>query len=218
MSNLTLPLIQELRRICQSLAMLEAIVSPEWESRYYSYNGAWDSEEEMASMRNGSGDDWFLLFSSAGAALKGFDHELQDGGIVAANIQKEVPASFSSFLSEPAFSMQNATFCYWRRTEDQAWSKVSAHKEEDGSKELLSLLVNDPTAYVAWAEEYYEVAVPKQAAIAIYAHEPLTPELIKAINPGAKFSDVVKNAGEIGYPVAIPRQSLWSKIRLRLPS
>jgi hypothetical protein len=70
-----LPDIDALRRLSQSLAMLDAIISPQWEFRYYSFNSTWGSGEMMASMRNGSGDDYFLLFNAAGAILKGFAHE-----------------------------------------------------------------------------------------------------------------------------------------------
>lgn len=38
---LALPEIEHLRRLSQSLAMLDAIMSPNWESRYYSFNSKW---------------------------------------------------------------------------------------------------------------------------------------------------------------------------------
>ena len=138
--SLDLPSIQELRRITQSLAMLDAILSPEWDYRYYSFNSAWGPGEEMASMRNGSGDDWFLLLDHAGAALKGFAHELADSFLLSQNIQTQVPADFSSFLNEPAFSMQHATFCYWRKSGDSSWSKVDGGPDDDGADEMLALL------------------------------------------------------------------------------
>jgi hypothetical protein len=90
--------------------MLDAILSPEWEYRYYSFDAHWGPGEEMASMRNGEGDDWFLLLDSAGAALKGYAHESADDGGLAARIQQQVPAAFSAFLREPAFSMEAASF------------------------------------------------------------------------------------------------------------
>lgn len=61
-----LPDIESLRRRSQALAMLDAIVCPEWEGRYYSFNASWGETEAMGSMRNGSGDDWFILFSPLG--------------------------------------------------------------------------------------------------------------------------------------------------------
>lgn len=47
-----LPTVADLRDRCRSLAMLDAILSPDWESRYYSFNAGWADGEEMASMRN----------------------------------------------------------------------------------------------------------------------------------------------------------------------
>ncbi len=36
-----LPDIESLRRLSQSVAMLDAILSPEWVYRYYSFNSKW---------------------------------------------------------------------------------------------------------------------------------------------------------------------------------
>jgi hypothetical protein len=55
--------------------MLDAILEPEWEYRYYSFNSRWSPGEMMASMRDGSGDGYFILFDKHGAAIKGFAHE-----------------------------------------------------------------------------------------------------------------------------------------------
>src|SRR5438105_3956555 len=70
-----LPDVDGLRRTLQSMAMLDAILCPEWEFRYYSFNAAWDAGEQMGSMRNGSGDNFFAHFSPAGCWLKGFAHD-----------------------------------------------------------------------------------------------------------------------------------------------
>ena len=69
----SLPDIEGLRRLSQSLAMLDAIMSPEWDYRYYSFNSKWAENEMMASMRNGQGEEYFILFDSHGAIMKGFD-------------------------------------------------------------------------------------------------------------------------------------------------
>jgi hypothetical protein len=54
---LRLPPPEQLRRLCQSLAMLDAIFSPEWQYRLYSFNSRWAKGEMMASMRDGQGDE-----------------------------------------------------------------------------------------------------------------------------------------------------------------
>jgi len=55
--------------------MLDAILCPEWEYRYHSFNARWAGGEAMASMRDGCGDGYFILFTAAGAIMKGFVHE-----------------------------------------------------------------------------------------------------------------------------------------------
>lgn len=67
----SLPDIEGLRKLTESLAMLDAIMSPEWEYRYYSFNSKWGEGEMMASMRNGSGDEYFILFDSHGVIMPG---------------------------------------------------------------------------------------------------------------------------------------------------
>lgn len=72
---LRLPDIIGLRRRAQSLAVLDAIMSPDWQYRYYLFNSKWDADEMMASRKNGSGDELYVLFTRFGAIFKGFDHE-----------------------------------------------------------------------------------------------------------------------------------------------
>jgi len=188
--------------------MLDAIVCPNWGSRYFSFNASWSAAEEMASMRNGQGDEWFLLFGPFGAALKGLAHEcaLARGGTFAAEIQQRVPASFSSFLSEAAFSMDWASFCYWRSSEDPTWHKVfhpdpKLAGSEDGSVEYLAPLVEPASHYQEFANDYFEIDLPLAAIEHIYAQNPLTEELISLLNPELSFAEAEESAIEIGYPL-----------------
>src|SRR6185295_5374239 len=70
-----LPDVDRLRAILQSMALLDAILSPEWESRYYSFDAHWSEDGQMGSMRNGEGDEFFCHFDEKGCFLKGFVHE-----------------------------------------------------------------------------------------------------------------------------------------------
>lgn len=65
-----LPDIETLHDRCRALAVLEAIISPNWGSRCYSYDDAWNTGEQMASMRNGSGDEYWIAFTGAGAFIR----------------------------------------------------------------------------------------------------------------------------------------------------
>jgi hypothetical protein len=67
------PNINKCKKIFQSAAMLDAILMPEWEYRYYSFNSKWDTGEHMASMRDGQGNQFFALFDNKGLIIKGID-------------------------------------------------------------------------------------------------------------------------------------------------
>lgn len=71
--------------------------------------------QSMASMRNGSGDDYFILFSSAGTAIKGYAREypMANPGHPPDAVLDGFPPSIEDFLSEPAFTMDCTTFCIW---------------------------------------------------------------------------------------------------------
>ncbi|MDB5910716.1 MAG: hypothetical protein JWP34_4830 [Massilia sp.] len=124
-----LPDIPRLRDLCRSMAVLEAILSPEWESRYYSFDAGWSPGEEMASMRNGSGDGYSIVFSAAGAYVRGFAHESamspygDDGPWP--GVLDSVPEAFRHCVEEPAFcdkdGMPVVTACLWRETSDDHW-------------------------------------------------------------------------------------------------
>ena len=189
--------------------MLDAILSPEWEHRHYSFNSQWSSGEQMASMRNGSGDEWFLLFALWGAALKGFAHEsaLARDPSLPDHIQQDLPQSFTSFLHEAAFSMNHATFCLWRGHSDPCWSVVSPRgrppaSDKDGSAELLGILDGNPRTYHAWAQDYYERNVPLSAVQAIYEHRPLGEALLAELNPELVLANLRPALDKIGYPDA----------------
>jgi len=208
-----LPSIDMLEKLTQSIAMLDAIVSPDWESRYFSFNAAWDTslKERMASMRNGSGDEYFMVFSPQGAILKGFDHESpmspwgREPVAVWAGVLDGVPHAFSSFLAEPAFSMGDCTFCIWREPSDEYWRHGPVVFPEagdlDGSEVLLCMFDGKPETYVGFAAEYYEKTLDINVVRKIYAHDALTPLIVAELNPQANWESTAKDAAEIHYPV-----------------
>jgi hypothetical protein len=190
-----LPPVPVLGRICRSLAMLDAILSPEWDYRYFSFNSKWDEalNERMGSMRNGSGDEYFILFSLAGDIMKGFAHEsvmspwTREEGKVWPGLLDSVPAEFSSFLSEPAFNMKDATFCIWRKLSDSEWKHgpiaFPNGDDPDGSAHLLWALDGNSAEYVQFAKDYFEVHVPITSVNSVFGHEALTVELVASLNP-----------------------------------
>jgi hypothetical protein len=202
-----LPDLPGFRRLTRSLAMLDAIMSPEWEFRYYSFDSRWAPGEMMASMRDGSGDHWFALITPVGIALHGLAHEAPTfrPGTPAPGIFETLPSEFhKNFLKEPAFDTANSTFCIWRRSGDDRWSTAarpaSSTSDADGSDELLAILAGDPRQYAQWASEYYERTLNVADVSAIYQHVPLTPALAKRLNPAIDFDELEGDIAEIGYP------------------
>lgn len=196
-----------------ALAMLDAIICPEFEYRYFNYDAAWGDDEQMGSMRNGDGDHWFLHLGDAGAAIKGFVHELPRGEMraMARQVQRDVPAQFSAFLHEPAFEMESVSYCYWRRSGEPAWHKVD-HPDaglamwSDGSADYLSILMAPASCYYDYACDYFECEPPLASIEHIYAHAPLTAAVVKSLNPQMSLADAHAAARLIGYP-SRPRAS-----------
>jgi hypothetical protein len=204
-----LPGIDDLLKRSQSLAMLDAIMSPQWEYRYYSFNAHWAERKMMASMRNGSGDDYFILFNQFGAAIKGFDHESEMSPYriqrVWPGILNQVPHEFDDFLHEPSFSMQDTTFCLWRRADDDCWQTgtinyPSGNQESDGSSQLLVLLLGGPDRYQKWAQQYFERTVDIHVIESIYDHHPINEIMIRQIDPTNSLSKLQPDIHEIAYP------------------
>jgi hypothetical protein len=187
--------------------MLDAIMSPEWEFRYYSFDSYWADGEMMASMRDGSGDHWFALMTPAGIALHGLAHESPafHHGSPLQGIFDSLPSVFhENFLSEPAFDTANSSFCIWRLANDAQWStgrvRLPRGPDPDGSEELLSILAGDPREYVAFAADYFDRAIDLAGVEAVYRHEPLTNELVRRLNPDADIESLAEDLEEIGYP------------------
>lgn len=208
-----MPSIDGLEKLSQSIAMLDAIMSPQWDYRYFSFNAEWDasSNERMASMRNGSGDEYFLVFGPGGAILKGFDHETpmspwtNHPPALWPGVLDHVPPTFASFLAEPAFSMGNCTFCIWKKSDDELWHRgpisFPASNDPDGSEQLLWMFDGKPETYAEFASEYFEKTLEVDLVRRVYAHEPLTPHLVTQLDTGAVWEEVLIDAGEIRYPV-----------------
>lgn len=202
----TLPGVDDLRRLCQSLAALDAILCPEWEYRYFSFNASWAPGEMLSSMRNGEGDDWLILFSQRGAIMKGFVLD----SVMARDcpwpgVTDSVPDDFADFLGEAAFAVDKTTFCLWNRNDDPGWQMgpvdVPDSADPDGSAKLLGFLDGNSETYRHWGEEYYGKRLNPRAIEQVYRHERLTEFLVRSLNPKARLRDVSDEIEDIGYPL-----------------
>jgi len=214
-----IPPPERLRALTQSIALLDEILWPDWEGRLYSFDPAWGSGEEMASMRNGSGDEWFLWFSNAGLVLLGFDHEASPMTPYARPDHSLWPGLLDGFpealrgaLEEPAFTPADLTFCIWRATNDDRYRIGNIvfpqrdaiepfRSDPDGSASLLQIFDDDPATYVALASDIFETEIDLDAVKKIYAHEPIDEAIVRALSPEAELDAIAKSARAMGFEV-----------------
>ena len=152
----------------------------------------------MASMKNGGGEGYFLLFNDSGAIGKVFvaGNRLYRNEI--SQIIKKITSIFQSFKNEEAFNLNEISFCFWRSNNEESWMS------EPTSKNLpyLSFLTGDSTLYKAWAEEYYEKEFQLEAIQEIFSHEPLTHQMVSRLNKKINLEDLSEDIYEIGYPTS----------------
>jgi hypothetical protein len=213
-----LPDVRHLRAAFQSMALLDAIIMPEWQFRYYSFDADRSPDGgitfcvSIGSMRNGSGDNLHAIFGRAGCLVRGFAHEypmtpyISDPPHVFPGVLDVVPPEFTDCTAAMhADWWRNTTFCVWRKHSDTGWHRgrieFPDHPDPDGSEFLLSALDGRPETYHAWAEDYYEPRKFSLDAVShIFKHRPLTEEVIRALNPERSLEDLDEEVRQIGYP------------------
>ncbi|MFC4149527.1 hypothetical protein ACFO0M_25045 [Micromonospora mangrovi] len=214
-----LPTIDRLRQRGKALAVLDRIIDRG--EPYYGYTSRWGGNE-AALMSNGSGDEWAAVFTADGAFIRVFDHEsamspygdpdhelwpgLLDG----------LPPALRPWVEEPAFCDETdqflATAVLWRLADDDRWHVgdgidfppprgPSGADAPDGS-DLLDILLDDIVdRYVAFAEDYYEMAVDRATVAHVVAHRPLTDAVVRTLNPRLTVAELRDDLALIGYPV-----------------
>ena len=191
----SLPDPSVLERLCKGLAALDAIACEDWEGRYHSFNCKWDAKRRtrMASMRNGSGDDWFLVFAPKGTFLKSFWHEYPRAKV--AEVYAGLPPALAPQLKENAFMMdEGLTFGGWH--DGSAWT---LRGDARPMKDELALLSGDPAAYCAYAEAYFERELPRTAVAQVLAGKPLTQKLVAQLGEERSLEELKDDLEEIGY-------------------
>lgn len=198
-----LPDRKTLQTICKAISVLDAIISQEWQYRYYSFNSKWDTNERCLQMRNGSGDEMHILFREDGCAINGFAHEYkqQDKSKLTYNL----PPIFKDFLfGEPVTSI-GTTFCLWT-SELKKWEVGQLENVEDNSEEMLNIFDGQPQTYIDWAIEYFEESykesgIPIDTVTKIYGGQTLTREMVLSIVEELEdWEKLEKDLIEIGYP------------------
>ncbi|MBX7163867.1 MAG: hypothetical protein K1X49_09230 [Saprospiraceae bacterium] len=147
-----IPDIEGLKKLCKALATLDTIICREWELRYYSYDKNWDTTkgEEYFSMRDGSGDEFQILFCKEGSVINGQAHESEMCNWTEVEIKPktlkekitnvfgkkeselvqtiwkgvvdDLPTEFHEFIFGEPVKSKGTTFCIWRKHNDIKWN------------------------------------------------------------------------------------------------
>ncbi|MFS8099856.1 hypothetical protein LFM09_22270 [Lentzea alba] len=210
-----LPAIPELRTLCRALAALDIVLNPDSNDRHHDYDTSWAPGEELASMWDGSGNEYSVVFTAAGAYVRGFDHEspmspyATDDDQPWPGVLDTVPDVFRECVEEPAFSddgTPSVTVCLWREHNDTAWRHgdiAFPDGDEDGADWLFALLTDPtPEAFQDWAEDYCEMPVDLDAVRHVYAGKPLTAAVVTALNPATTLAAVAARVAATGYPIS----------------
>lgn len=204
----SLPTKDLLQKICKAISVLDAIISQEWEYRYYSYNSKWTEDEEFCEMRNGCGDQMLILFRKDGCVINGFAHELYDFEAELPSklkLTKGLPKIFDEFIFGEPVKTIGTTFCIWNN-ESENWKIGDLENNyEDGSEDMLYIFDGNPQTYVDWATEYFEESykesgIPLKTVTEIYNGKTLTKEMVLSIvNDIEDWKQLEEDMREINY-------------------
>lgn len=211
-----LPEIETVRRWSQSLAVLDAILSPDRSYRYFTFSAHSSHSDQVAAMQNGSGDEYSIVFTSDGACLRGFDHESEMSPFSQAppavwpGVADQVPAEFQRVIVEASArdgGVPAVTVCLWRLAGDAKWRHgpvelPTTDGDPDGADWLFAELDGQPETYRSYALDYFEKEIGLSSIVHVYEHKPLTQEVLSALNPDLSLSDMTDDLHEIDYPRA----------------
>lgn len=171
------------------------MMQDDWEFRYYSFNKAWNTrrKERMASMRNGEGDEWFMVFSPAGVFVKAFWHEYESEDVD--TIFAGLPAKMEPQLKEGAFWIDGDDALTFGGFHDgKRWTLRGNAKP---MKNDLAILTGKAKHYRAYAKQVHEIEVPLDAIDEILGGKRPDAKLVARINSDCTFTDLKDELAEI---------------------
>lgn len=202
-----LPVASRFRELCLANAALDALLMPEWEYRYFSFNNDWDAGEQMAALRDGSGGHHFVFFRENGTFVKGFDPGSPLStpflGKSADWRTADVPTGLRAALAEPAFDMDSLSYCFWSTAPATPW--CAGVPPSDSLLDIplghLAILVDEPAAYADWASEYYERPISADTVRPFHQFVPVGAQTLSRLTDPSRTEEVIDELIEIGYPV-----------------
>src|SRR5690554_119468 len=198
-----LPDSKTLQTICKAIAVLDAVLSQEWQFRYYSYNSQWAENEEFFEMRNGSGNQMLILFGQEGCVINGIANECNQQD--KQKLTSGLPAIFDEIIFDEPVKSIGTTFCLWT-TEPRKWEVGQIENYDDNSEKMLHIFDGNPQTYIDWATEYFEGSyiengIPLETVTEVYNGKTLTKEMVLTIvEEPEDWEQLEDDLNEIGYP------------------
>ncbi|HBC3450894.1 TPA: hypothetical protein KDY51_004810 [Vibrio parahaemolyticus] len=185
-------MINQLKNKLKQLALLNAIIEPEWEYRYFSYNSEWSGDEEMASLRDSCGGEWFIWFSGD---LVGFKCTSPVDGLVDEfqQLLQAFPQCYSEFVREPAFTMQTGSAAWYLHL-DRLVKFGFDINDLPTPETILKMSASD---FCAFADSTYEVELSQQIVQSIFDGD-FNVESAIELNPEVEVSELLAELPQLG--------------------
>jgi hypothetical protein len=193
-----LPGKDQLRKICKAVSVLDAVLCPEKEYRYFTYNSSWDETEEVLEMRNGEGDHIIVLFRPDGCCINGFCHECEQPD--KKELTKDLPVIFNDFIFNEPIKSIGTTFCLWTNDKGEWQAGNKGDSGDDGSEDMLMMFDGKVSTYISWANEYFEKKVPEDVVKKLYDGQPLSRSMVLAVDKNfEEWKQLQSDLEEIDY-------------------
>lgn len=182
----SLPRPALMRRRLRTFAMLDTIVAPS--TRSFEWHPRWAKDEQVGAFKDGEGNFFFALFSPGGSVVRGFDHESQmspfrkDPPELWPGLFDGLPDALGSRVSDPAFALDETTFCFWAASDDDEWRAPKTHPNDadiDGAATLLGCFGKN---FRDWANVYYGIELDPAALLRLWWERPLDWQTLEALN------------------------------------
>ena len=208
-----LPDIDALRRLMQSLAVLDAILSPEWDVPVLLVQReVVEGRADGVDAERGRGRPVRPLHEGRvfhqGVRSRGGDVTpyRERPKRVWPGVLDSVPKAFAKSLSQPAFSMDDTTFCVWRLKGDRRGRAVTSEfpkGERPGrlARRCSATTTANRTTYRKHAEDYFEAEVPLKLIRACTLARTTHRGLVQAIKPEMTLADLKADLKEDRLPV-----------------
>jgi hypothetical protein len=200
-----LPKPEVLLRRSRAAGLLDAVLMPQWHLRYYSFDPHWKQGQWFAGMKDGSGEEYYVLNGRGFALIKGFVKASKFAGIGAEHgrpIEGLLPVQMPSLkpaLREPALDWQYTTYVGWCTGDE--WV-VRCHSGEMGlCKAQCLVLQDDGRAYHRWAEEYYERGLDRAVVEEVFRSGLVTRSHVSALSPTGIPADLKKELTAMQGPL-----------------